>query len=182
VSTKGRLLVATPLLGDPNFERTVVLMLEHSDEGALGVVLNRPSTLEVADPMADWARLAAVPPLVFIGGPVSKGSVIGLARRSGELPDESFTAVVGAVGVIDLALDSDEVGGALDAVRVFTGYAGWAPEQLEGEIDEGAWWTVDAQPDDAMTAEPSGLWRAVLARQPYPLRMWSNYPDSPSLN
>src|SRR3954464_9266796 len=110
-STRGKLLVATPLLGDPNFERTVVLMLEENPEGALGLVLNRPSPLEVTEPLPDWSLLAASPPVVFVGGPVSRSSVIALAVRlpSHELPDESFTPVLDGIGVLDLTADAGEL-------------------------------------------------------------------------
>lgn len=184
-SVKGRLLVATPLLGDPNFERTVIFVLEHTDEGALGVVLNRPTVLAVHDPLPDWAQLAADPPVVFLGGPVAKGAVIGLARRSGdheELPGGAWDQVLGPIGVIDLALDPGHLG-AVDAVRVFTGYAGWGPDQIEGEIEEYSWFVVDAEAGDIMTNDPDGLWRAVLARQPAaPLRRFALYPPDLSVN
>ena len=186
LSTKGRLLVATPLLGDPNFERTVVLMLEHSAEGALGIVLNRPSPLPVEEPLPDWARFAPEPPVVFVGGPVAKGSVIALARRADDrqhrMPDGAWEQVLDGVGVLDLGVDDVVVGSALSAVRVFTGYAGWGEGQLEAEITEGAWWTVDASVDDATTVDPEHLWRTVLRRQHGPLRLFAHYPADITAN
>jgi putative transcriptional regulator len=183
-STKGRLLVATPLLTDPNFDRTVILVLEDSEEGALGLVLNRPSPLAMDDPLPDWSPLAASPPVVFVGGPVSRTSVIALARRVSRaaLPDEQFTPVVGAVGVLDLSMDADTLSGSVDDVRVFAGYAGWGYEQLGAEIDEWAWFVVDAEPADAMSAQPETLWRDVLRRQPEPLRRFAHYPPDVSAN
>jgi len=179
--TKGRLLVATPLLGDPNFERTVILVLEHTDEGALGIVLNRPSPLPVDEPLPDWARFAPEPAVVFVGGPVAHGSVIAIARPASApeqpLPDGAWEPVVDGVGVLDLGLDDVEFGPALNAVRVFTGYAGWGERQLEAEIAEGAWWIVDAEPGDALTDDPDHLWRAVLRRQDPPLNRYALYPD-----
>src|SRR5439155_8820672 len=130
--TKGRLLVATPLLTDPNFDRTVVLMLEDNDEGALGLVLNRPSELVVEEPLPDWADLSAPPPVVFVGGPVSVSSVIALARRT-QAPDEldeTWTAVLGPIGVLDLTADATLLQAVVGDVRVFAGYAGWGAEQL----------------------------------------------------
>ncbi len=158
-------MVATPLLRDPNFDRTVVLMLEHSDVGALGVVLNRPSPLGVADAIDDWADIAVSPKVVFVGGPVETGSVIALARCRADPPPESFTEVLGPIGVIDISLDASLLAASLDGVRIFTGYAGWGPGQLEGEIGESAWWVVDAAVDDVLSTDPDELWRAVLARQ-----------------
>lgn len=176
--------MATPLLTDPNFERTVVLMLEDNDDGALGLVLNRPSPLEVGEPLPDWADLSATPPVVFVGGPVSRSSVIALARRTDhpDLPDETFTTVLGPIGVLDLTSDAALMQAMIDDVRVFAGYAGWGAEQLVDEIREGAWFVVDALPSDAITEEPEHLWRDVLRRQPMPLRMWADYPPDPSVN
>jgi putative transcriptional regulator len=180
--TKGRVLVASPHLVDPNFDRTVILMLEHSEEGALGVVLNRPSGLDVHEAMPDWARFAGMPEVIFVGGPVGQGAVIGLSRCSSEPPEGTWQRVLGTVGVLDLSTDADAVGAAVDAVRVFTGYAGWAGGQLEDELEEGAWFVVDADETDAMSQDPTGLWRAVLRRQPPPLNHYANYPPNPMLN
>lgn len=182
--TKGQLLVATPLLTDPNFERTVVLMLEDNEDGALGLVLNRPSELEVGDPLPDWADLSAPPPVVFVGGPVSRSSVIALARVSGdpEPTDDTWTAVLGPIGVLDLTADAALMHAVIDDVRVFAGYAGWGAEQLETEIAEGAWFVVDALPTDATTDDPDDLWREVLHRQPTNIRIFAHYPPDPAVN
>jgi putative transcriptional regulator len=180
--TKGRVLVASPLLTDPNFDRTVILMLEHGEEGALGVVLNRPSALDVHEAMPDWARFAGSPEVVFVGGPVGQGAVIGLSRCSTDPPEGMWQRVLGTVGVLDLSTDADEVGAVVDAVRVFTGYAGWEGGQLERELEEGAWFVVDADEGDAMSQAPEDLWRAVLRRQPPPLNRYANYPPNPAFN
>jgi putative transcriptional regulator len=178
------LLVATPLLTDPNFDRTVILMLEDNDEGALGLVLNRPSPLEVGEPLPDWADLSASPPVVFVGGPVSRSSVIALARCSHQpqLSEEMWTSVLGPIGVLDLTADAALLHALVDDVRVFAGYAGWDAEQLRSEIAEGAWFVVDALPEDATTDDPEDLWRRVLRRQPDPLRLFANYPDDLTAN
>lgn len=192
----GRLLVATPLIGDPSFERTVVLVLEHGDDGTLGLVLNRPSDTELLGPLPEWDRLAAHPAVVFVGGPVEReraialaavdrdadGRTLGGADSGGAGLDEAFTTVLGALGTLDLHSDPDLIGGALDQVRIFSGYAGWGPGQLDDELDSGAWWAVDAEPDDALSPDPAGLWRRVLARQPGDLRRFARYPDDPSVN
>jgi putative transcriptional regulator len=179
---KGRLLVATPLLGDPNFERAVVLLLEHGDEGALGVVLNRPSELEVAEPLPEWRRFTGTPEVVFVGGPVSRSSVIALARLGRDLPAGAWEPVLGTLGVLDLTGDPDEVGAGVDDLRVFAGYAGWGSGQLEDEIGEGAWYVVDADPGDAFTSAPDGLWRTVLRRQGGDLAKVALVPAEPYLN
>src|SRR3954452_3226839 len=160
-SLKGRLLIATPVLGDGIFDRSVVLIIEHDDtEGAFGVVLNHPSTTEVEGALPEWGRLAASPPVVFVGGPVSPEAAICLARMSNG-DAEGWVPVVGAVGALDLSQDPDVLASAVDEVRLFSGYAGWTTGQLEGEIEAGAWFVVDALEDDILNPEPDSLWQRV---------------------
>ncbi len=188
---KGRLLVATPNLGDPNFERTVVLVLEHGDEGALGVVLNRPSELDLAEPLPEWARAAAHPPVVFIGGPVAPSAAVCLARLGPRGAAEGWQPLPGArgpsgdagpVGTLDLDSDPDEAIPRLDEIRVFAGYAGWGAEQLAAEIEEGSWYVVPGLPDDVFLPDTSGLWRQVMRRQPGDLALHATRPADPELN
>jgi putative transcriptional regulator len=182
MTLKGQLLVATPALLDPNFHRSVILLLEHTDEGALGVVLNRPSALEVGEPLPEWGAFAWQPGVVFVGGPVSRTSVIALARVEGEAPTASWERVLGELGVVDLSHGPDALSGTLTAVRVFAGYAGWGGGQLEDELREGSWYVVDAMPGDAFTGDPEHLWRDVLARQPTDLAVVSRVPPDPRVN
>jgi putative transcriptional regulator len=179
---KGRLLVATPVLGDDNFDRSVVLLLEHADEGALGLVLNRPSGLDVEDPLPEWRRFTRQPEVVFIGGPVSRSSVIALARLDGDVTALAWEQVLGPVGVVDLSRDPDAMADSLAAVRVFAGYAGWGPGQLEAEIGEGAWYVVAAEVADVFTETPERLWYQVLARQPGDLARIARVPEDLSVN
>lgn len=180
---RGRLLVASPLLSDPNFDRTVVLLVEHGDEGALGLVLNRPSELPVAEVLPRWRERAAAPAAMFLGGPVQPSAVICLARADGD-PDEGAaltpTAVPG-ISLIDLDDDPDALPTGVE-LRCFAGYAGWSEGQLEDEIDEGAWFVVDPSPDDPFVSRPSRLWQDVLARQPGALARYARYPSDPSVN
>jgi putative transcriptional regulator len=181
--TRGRLLVAGPPLEDPNFRRTVVFMIEHNEEGALGVVLNRPSPIDLADAVPQWADLAANPPAVFIGGPVEPGAVRGLGRLVAEDPPEGLTPVHAGIGVLDLEADPVRLVGDVGGVRLFTGYSGWGPGQLEDELAMGGWFVVDAEPDDVTTTEPDDLWRAVLRRQPDDdLARLALFPDDLSAN
>jgi putative transcriptional regulator len=181
VTLAGRLLVAAPPLVDPNFDRTVVLLLAHdSEEGSLGLVLNRPSGVAVAEYLESWSRLAIDPGEVFIGGPVQPEGVIGIGWVDGPMPD-GMRAVTDGVAVVDLHLSPSELPG-VTAVRLFAGHAGWAPGQLEAEIREGAWFTVDVLPGDLRSHQPGDLWRSVLHRQGGDLRALSHYPDDPSLN
>ncbi len=182
---KGRLLVATPNLGDPNFERTVVLLLEHGPEGALGVVLNRPSELHVAEPLPEWARAAAHPPVVFIGGPVAPSAAVCLARLGSDGGAEGWRPLLElgpGIGTLDLDTDPDDAIPRLEEIRVFAGYAGWGPGQLEREIDEGGWFVVDTEPGDPLSPAPEGLWSAVLRRQRGMLSLFAAYPADPTMN
>ncbi len=182
LSFTGRLLVATPALVDPNFARAVVLMLEHTDEGALGVVVNRPTMVPVTDVLPDWEPLVSAPDVVFQGGPVALDSALGLVAVPAGADPIGVRRVVDGLGLVDLDTPPEVLTGGLQAMRIFAGYAGWSDGQLEDEITEGAWYIVDAEPGDAFTGEPDDLWRAVLRRQPAPLAMVANYPPDPSLN
>jgi putative transcriptional regulator len=185
---KGRLLVATPLLGDPNFERTVVLLLEAGEDGAVGIVLNRPTDTVLTEALPEWAVHAAHPPVVFVGGPVQQDSAIGLARSdgldgTGDGDGEGPVSLVLAdVGILNLSWEAEDAAPAVDVVRIFAGYAGWAPGQLEVEIEAGAWFVVDGQPDDALSPDPEALWRSVLRRQRDELALFAAFPDDPSMN
>jgi putative transcriptional regulator len=179
---KGRLLVATPNLGDPNFERTVVLVLEHGHEGALGVVLNRPSDLDLAEPLPEWARAAAHPPVVFIGGPVAPSAAVCLARVANGGGASGWEPLMGPLGTLDLDSDPDEAIPRLDEIRVFAGYAGWGPGQLESEIEAGGWFVVDAEATDPLSPAPENLWAAVLRRQRGTLALFAAFPSDPTMN
>jgi putative transcriptional regulator len=180
----GRLLVASPVLADPNFHRAVVLLLDHTDDGVLGVVLNRPSDADVADALPEWATLATDPVRVFVGGPVQPSAALGLAWCPPGLPDDEdggLRVLGGSLGTLDLE-EPFAVPDGCRGVRIFAGYAGWGAEQLREEIAEGAWYVVDALPEDAVTPEPDTLWSRVLRRQPGPLKMMASFPTDPSLN
>lgn len=172
-SLAGRLLVATPDLLDPNFFRTVVLVLQHDEDGALGLVLNRPSADSIVLHLPDWAAVACQPDVVFVGGPVEPAVGIALA-----LEGEGAPTPLSGVTMADLS----EPPGSTDSVRLFAGYAGWGADQLELELEEGAWVVVDAHPVDAFSTEPDTLWSEVLRRQRGPLAMMATFPVDPSLN
>ncbi|HEX2700051.1 MAG TPA: YqgE/AlgH family protein [Acidimicrobiales bacterium] len=178
----GRLLVATPILGDPNFDRTVVLVIEHSGEGGVGLVLNRPSDTDVAEPLPEWDSVTAVPSVIFVGGPVAQSAVIGLGRCGDHGHTSRWRPLGGGLGIVDLAEGAPDTGTSIEALRLFAGYAGWGSGQLEAEIDAGAWWIVDALPSDALSPDPERLWSAVLRRQPGRLAMHAFFPADPSSN
>lgn len=178
----GRLLVANPLLPDPNFDRTVVLLLVYGDDGALGLVLNRPSETSLSAPLPEWEQLAAQPAVLFVGGPVQHQAVICLARAPAESSTDGWKAVTTELGTVDLEMDPTTFDDSFSEVRVFAGYAGWGAGQLETEIAAGAWWVVDARPDDPFSDEPEDLWKRVLRRQPGRLALVGSYPDDPNMN
>ena len=178
MSLAGRLLVATPVIADPNFERTVVLILAHGSDGAFGVVLNRPGDLLVSEVAAPWAAAVGWPAVVFVGGPVGSDAVLGLGRAEEAIP--GATVLPGGCTLVDL--DEDSCDGRWSSVRLFAGSAGWAGGQLEDEVAEGAWWAVDAGADDLLTIDPEGLWAAVLRRQRGELAWFANYPMDPCAN
>jgi putative transcriptional regulator len=178
----GQLLIATPRLLDPNFSRTVVLLLDHDEDGALGVVLNRPSELPLVAVLPGWSEAVSEPAQLFSGGPVSPESAVAVGVRSG--PDEltGFRPLTGDFGLIDLESEPGPLLEGLAGLRVFSGYAGWISEQLELEIREGSWYVVGATNGDLLHPDPETLWRGVLRRQPGDLAFVATFPDDPSMN
>jgi putative transcriptional regulator len=179
---RGRLLVSTPGLRDPHFDRTVVLLLDHDDSGAVGVVLNRPSGTRVAEALPAWDGIACDPPLVFGGGPVDGSAAICLGSTRPGVGLAAVRAVSPTLGVVDLDTDPALLAADVAYVRVFAGYAGWGVGQLEAEIDAGGWFVVDSLPGDAFTASPGLLWRTVLRRQGGRVALYSTYPEDPAQN
>lgn len=182
----GRLLVASPSLFDPNFARSVVLVLQHHADGALGVILNRPSEATVAAALPAWGGYVGQPPVLFGGGPVGVDGALCLARLQGleEPPGWQALGLPGLprVGLVDLDGEPAEVAERVERLRVFAGYAGWGAGQLEGEVKAGGWFVVPGRPADAFTSHPAELWGEVLRRQGGQLAMLSTLPLDPHLN
>ena len=172
-SLAGNLLVATPLLLDPNFTRTLVLLLQHDEDGCVGVVLNRPSTEPVADHLPEWAARVPGSGHIHYGGPVEPEVAIGLS-----LSPEGMPTGVPGLSLVDLTQPPGE---AVHPVRIYSGYSGWGSDQLEAEISMGSWYVVQASPDDPFDSE-AGQWRRVLRRQPGLLSVVSTFPDDVALN
>ena len=171
---RGQLLVAAPVLSDPNFHRTVVLIAEHGEEGAMGLVLNRPTETSVGDAVPELSSIAGELEPVYVGGPVSTGSVLAVAELDD--PDDASELLFGAVGFVQEP-DIPVLRG-----RVFVGYAGWSAGQLESELEEESWLVLPAEADDLFSDDPGGLWSAVLRRQGGPYALLSLMPPDPSLN
>jgi putative transcriptional regulator len=189
VALTGRLLVATPLLVDPNFDRTVVLVLDHDADGTLGVVVNRPTAVPVSEVLPMWSELAEPMPMVFQGGPVALDSALGLAelRSIPRQPDETggplgWRRVYGDIGLVDLDIPPEVLAAEISAFRIYAGYAGWGSGQVERELGQGAWYVVDPAPGDAFTLDPDRAWRTVLRRQRGELAFLSTFPEDPALN
>jgi putative transcriptional regulator len=182
-SMTGQLLVATPALKDPNFDRTVVLLVAHEPGGALGVVLNRATEVPISEVLSDWGSLAPEPAVLFEGGPVQPESAICLARmRTPAQRVKGFHRISGSVGTLDLSVDPERLRDLVSGVRVFAGYAGWSSGQLEEEISSGSWFVLDALPGDPFMERPDDLWPMVLRRQGGIMAAVAHFPPDVTLN
>ncbi len=179
-SLRGHLLIAAPGLLDPNFARTVVLLGEHGDEGAMGVVLNRRTDASVDEAIPALSELLDATEPVYIGGPVQPQAVVVL----GEFDDPSAAAavVMGRVGFLPSEIEGGPTLEGIGRTRVFAGYAGWGPGQLESELSEQAWIVEPATPDDVFTEDPDGLWSTVLRRKGGAFTLVSTMPLDPTRN
>lgn len=181
-SLRGKLLLSAPNLFDPNFRRTVLLIAEHTPDGAMGLVLNRPAEITVGEAAPSLAWLAPdAGELVYAGGPVATDSVIVLA----EFEDRDLAAalVVGDVGFVPAVADHpEELAASVRRSRVFAGHAGWGPGQLEAEMDENSWIVEPALPEDAFADDPDELWAAVMRRKGSDYRLLASMPVDPTLN
>ena len=181
----GRLLVASPDLLDPNFRRSVVLVLEHSADGALGVVLDTPlPTLRASEVVPEWTEWIREPDALFEGGPVQRDGAIAIGR----LQHPCVDPVPWGVPVdhhlvrVDLTVDPAGVRGSLAELRIYVGYAGWSAGQLDAEVANGDWFVVELEPGDPWRAGDEDLWRDVLDRQGGRLAVFARFPDDPSAN
>jgi len=178
-SLQGQLLIASPALLDPNFRRAVVLVTEHNDEGAAGLVLNRPSPVAVAEAVPALEVLVEDGDQVWVGGPVQTDAVLVLGEF--EDPDDAAVPLFGSLGFPSLD-DPDEIVPVTSRRRVFAGYAGWGAGQLEGELERDDWILEPADADDAFTDSPDDLWRDVLRRKGGVYELVARMPEDPSLN
>lgn len=181
--TTGRLLVATPQIEEGVFRRSVVLVLHHGDDGAQGLVLNRPIEADIDAVLPGWEEHASRPATMFQGGPVQLDSALGLVAVPGDSPEPTgVRRLFGAVALVDLDTQPALVVPEVAGLRIFAGYAGWSPGQLENEISTGSWYVVGVESGDIFTDAPDTLWRTVLRRQPEPVRWVAWFPADPALN
>jgi putative transcriptional regulator len=179
-SLRGQLLIAAPSLDDPNFARTVILVAHHNDEGAMGVVLNRPGDYVVGETVPELADVVGDDEAVYVGGPVQPDGVMVLAEF--EDPDAAALPVLGGLGFVALGSHGEHLADGTGRARAFAGHAGWGPGQLEDELDDEAWITAPFMPEDAFTADPGDLWSSVLTRKGGPYALVAKMPLDPSLN
>lgn len=181
--SKGIFLVAAPSLRDPNFRQTVVLLCEHGPEGALGVVVNRPTAVNLAEALPQIPVMESQRHVLYSGGPVQANQVM-LLYRLDEIPNNShhvFDGVCmgGDVGVIERILTAAPT---RDAFRAYLGYSGWGPGQLEAEMKMGSWITLPADPSVVFEKEPSRVWPEILSSLGEPYRHYADMPFDPSFN
>lgn len=182
-SLAGRLLVASPRLVDPNFNRAVICLCAHDEDGALGVILNRPMVgVDVGAALPEWRDVLGPEPVAYAGGPVEPSSALALGLLRGAAAAR-WRPVNHRVGLIDLGSGPAGLGdGELEAMRVFLGYAGWGAGQLESEIAEDAWFVLNVEDTDPFSPEPENLWNHVLRRQGGRLAMFAFFPPTPNAN
>jgi putative transcriptional regulator len=181
----GSALVAAPGLRDPNFRRTVVLIIEHQASGSLGVVLNRPSDVAVRDVLPMWGPHVTVSQTLYVGGPVQQRAALCVAALPAGVDAERTEGMIkvhGALALVDLDADPDLMAPRLRGLRVFAGYAGWGQGQLAEEIGRGDWVVVPALPDDVLAPPDTDLWGRILRRQGMPLALLATYPTDPTQN
>ncbi|WP_445148620.1 YqgE/AlgH family protein [Baekduia sp. Peel2402] len=179
-SLHGQLLIASPTMSDPNFARTVVAIANHDDDGALGIVLNRPSDTEVAEAVPELESVVGTDEVVFVGGPVQPASIVVLAEF--ENPDEAAFLVVEGIGLVSDRTGLDRLDTATARRRIYAGYTGWGPGQLESELEREDWIVEPALPEDVFDDDPLDLWTRVLERKGGQFRLIARMPIDPTVN
>lgn len=181
----GSLLVSAPDMPDANFARSIIYLVEHDPMGTLGVALTRRSEMAVTNILPAWSDLCSPPEAFYIGGPVKPDTGIALAVLEKGVDPGRFDfvqPVEGRVCVLDLDGDPDEIADHIEGMRVFVGYAGWSPGQLQDELDRGDWYVAHSLPSDLIAPAWHDVWAGVLARQPMPLPIYSTFVSDGSVN
>ncbi len=177
-SLQGKLLVSSPALHDPNFRKTVVLIAHHDDEGAMGLVLSRPSEVAAVDAVPALEGLPGASDPVFVGGPVQPEAFMVLAEFNDV--DDAAAPIMDRLGFMPAESEPEDL--SISRMRLFAGYSGWGVGQLEAELEEFSWIVVDALTDDAFADDPDELWRTVLHRKGGPFELMVDMPFDPGLN
>ncbi len=179
-SVRGKVLIASPALSDPNFARAVVLIAEHTPDGAMGLILNRPTEAVVAEAVEELAGVVEPGESVYVGGPVQEQSVMVLAEFDN--PDQAAAIVISDIGFLPANAQMEELSGRTRRARVFAGHSGWGPGQLDAELEEGAWIVGNPEADDVFSGEPDELWVQALTRLGGPYALLARIPEDPSQN
>jgi putative transcriptional regulator len=180
--TPGDLLISHVVLRDGVFDFTVVLILDADESGTLGVVLNRVAEVSLGSVLPDWVIAVSEPKVLFDGGPVSPNGAICLASVPGDEEPPGWRRLFGRIGLLHLDTPVELVVGAFDALRIFAGYAGWGPGQLEVELAGDAWFVARVRHDDIFGIDQRDLWRRVLRRQDPDVAIYSTWTEEPDLN
>jgi putative transcriptional regulator len=179
-SLRGQLLVAGPQLEDPNFRRTVVLVAEHGEGGAMGLILNRPSHTVVEEAAPELGEVAEPDDIIFEGGPVQPTAVVVLAEF--DAPSEAAAVVLEDIGFLAAESDLGDAAGVTRRSRVFAGFAGWGPGQLESELERDDWIVTPARREEIFSSDPAGLWPAVLEGRGGQYALLARMPEDPRVN
>lgn len=161
---KGVFLVADPHMKGPYFQNSVVLLLEFGPDGALGVIINRPTNIALEDVMPKDPGLGKINGKMFLGGPVA-GSYPLMLLRTDKKPDEMARHIFDNIYYVSEHKTMDKVIRKMDgkdAVRIYAGHAGWYPGQLEGEVKRGGWLVVSADPFTVFDKEPKTIWDDII--------------------
>ena len=177
---RGQLLVASPALLDPNFQRTVILVGEHGEDGAMGLILNRPSETSISEGLPELDELADQESVIFVGGPVAPGVVMVLARF--REPEDEETVAGDDIGFLPAGTELEQLSDTALQTRVFAGYAGWGPGQLEEEIERSDWIINEPVECEIFTDRPDTLWSSVLTRMGGRFALLARMPSDPSVN
>lgn len=181
--TTGSLLIASIEIVDGMFDQSVVLLLDADEDGALGVVLNRVSDIDLGTVLPQWTDMTSAPQVLFDGGPVSRNGAVCLAVPASETEEPAgWRRLFGNVGLLHLDTPVELVTGAFRYLRIFAGYAGWSPGQLEGELVRGSWHVASSLETDAFDTDPETLWRRALHRQAGDVAVFATWPQDPEAN
>lgn len=175
-SLSGHLLIATPIINGPPFHRSVIYIGEHDASGALGVILNSPSHLTVNEVLPQLAHLASDPPVVHFGGPVQTDAAMVLVQS--EAQEFAMGTTFPDIGLVNPSTPPPDTA----KLRVYAGFSGWGPDQLEEEMATGSWWRTIARREDLFASGEVDLWANAVRRIGGRTALYLTYPDDPDMN
>ncbi|QDZ43646.1 YqgE/AlgH family protein [Corynebacterium sp. sy039] len=176
----GMLLLASPGLASDDFARSVILLLEHNEMRSFGVNLVARSDIAIGNVLPEWIDLVAKPKVLYIGGPINQQAVVGVGVTKPDVDiaqHDCLTRLANRLVHIDLHTPPQQLDDLIQEMRMFVGYAEWAPGQLAEEIECGEWYVTPALPSDVTAAGVVDVWGSIMRRQPMPLPLFSTYPE-----